>query len=500
MILKLFPTLQLTALQTYKEYSFIVVSGKLLFTGLSTQTSKLNKEMNQRLEVEECLRQETAHVDSFVQTISQMNARLDLGVVLQFICKETSATMRVEGVTLALYYPEHGTLELEAMHGMPHGFRQGFEPLLFSSGAVKLLTQSDPIVVLGTSEDSADLPHADLYRKTNYCSLAYVPLRHNQDLFGVLIAVSLSEKTAQFTPYQLDLLEAFADSASLVVRSSRLYSDVLRSSKKLDALRTGDLAILSSLDLNLTLKVFLQQLTNELQADAADILLLDSGTHLLGYSAGIGFATGCIKETQFSLGEGHAGKVALERRNINIDDLRREKIFLRQKLIEGEGFVTYFGAPLIAKGQIKGVLEIFHRSSFHPTDQWLSFAETLAGQLSIAIDNASLYSSLQQTNADLMIAYDRTLEGWSHALDLRDRETEGHTERVTELCLQLAEELNIHEDKLIQIRRGALLHDIGKMGIPDQNQLKNSDLSAEAKKIMEQHPTYALTCSHPFPT
>ncbi|HUI89199.1 MAG TPA: HD domain-containing phosphohydrolase [Anaerolineales bacterium] len=258
------------------------------------------------------------------------------------------------------------------------------------------------------------------------------------------------------------------------------------------------LAILSSLDLNLTLRVFLQQVANELQADAADVLILNLGTHLPEYSAGLGFAKGEIKETRFALGQGHPGKAALERRNIYIDDRRVDKTFARKKLMQGEGFVTYFGMPLIAKGQLSGVLEIFHRSLFRPTDRWLSFAETLAGQASIAIDNASLFSGLQQTNVDLRIAYDRTLEGWSHALDLRDRETEGHTQRVTSLCMKLAKELNVPEDKLIHIRRGALLHDIGKMGIFDQILLKTSELTAEEKRAVDRHPTYAFELLSPI--
>ncbi len=86
--------------------------------------------------------------------------------------------------------------------------------------------------------------------------------------------------------------------------------------------------------------------------------------------------------------------------------------------------------PLIAKGQIKGVLETFHRSSIEPDLEWRNFLETLAGQAAIAIDNSVLFEELQQTNMNLSLAYDATIEGWSKALDLRDQETEGHTLRV----------------------------------------------------------------------
>jgi GAF domain-containing protein len=103
-----------------------------------------------------------------------------------------------------------------------------------------------------------------------------------------------------------------------------------------------------------------------------------------------------------------------------------------------EGFVGYAGVPLIAKGQVKGVLEVYHRSIHHSDPEWLHLLETLAGQAAIAIDNAQLFDGMQQSNIELTLAYDATIAGWSRAMDLRDKETEGHTQRVTELTLKLA--------------------------------------------------------------
>jgi HD-GYP domain-containing protein (c-di-GMP phosphodiesterase class II) len=92
----------------------------------------------------------------------------------------------------------------------------------------------------------------------------------------------------------------------------------------------------------------------------------------------------------------------------------------------------------------------------------------------------------------LTIAYDSTIEGWSKALELRDRETEGHTRRVTELTLELARQLQVtNESQLVHIRRGVLLHDIGKMGIPDSILFKQSPLTEDEWMIMRKHPTYA---------
>jgi putative nucleotidyltransferase with HDIG domain len=103
----------------------------------------------------------------------------------------------------------------------------------------------------------------------------------------------------------------------------------------------------------------------------------------------------------------------------------------------------------------------------------------------------NMISNLSQSKVDLLNAYDRTLEGWSMALELRDQETEGHTRRVAELTLELAELMGYEGEALVHIRRGALLHDIGKMGIPDSILLKPGALSAEEWAVMRRHPEFA---------
>ena len=165
-----------------------------------------------------------------------------------------------------------------------------------------------------------------------------------------------------------------------------------------------------------------------------------------------------------------------------------------------EGFLSHFGAPLIVRGQVYGVLELFHRRPLKPAGEWFSFLETIATQAAIAVDNAALYTGLQHSNSALSEAYEATLEGWVRALDLRDKETEGHTQRVTEMTLQLARSMGVSQADLVHIRRGALLHDIGKMGISDNILNKPGPLSSDEWDIMKQHPVHAknLLCPNRF--
>jgi len=106
--------------------------------------------------------------------------------------------------------------------------------------------------------------------------------------------------------------------------------------------------------------------------------------------------------------------------------------------------------------------------------------------------------SLSDSKMDLLKAYDSTLVGWSNALELRDQETEGHTQRVTTLTIDLARWMGIPDIDLDNIRRGALLHDIGKMGIPDSILRKPGKLSEEEWVIMRKHPEYAYEMIYPI--
>jgi HD-GYP domain-containing protein (c-di-GMP phosphodiesterase class II) len=115
----------------------------------------------------------------------------------------------------------------------------------------------------------------------------------------------------------------------------------------------------------------------------------------------------------------------------------------------------------------------------------------ITSQAALAIDSVRLLDDLQRSTIDLQYAYDATIEGWSMAMDLRDKETEGHTQRVTELTIRLARKMGVSESEITHIRRGALLHDMGKLGIPDSILFKADKLSPSEWKMMKKHPQLA---------
>lgn len=153
---------------------------------------------------------------------------------------------------------------------------------------------------------------------------------------------------------------------------------------------------------------------------------------------------------------------------------------------------SYAAAPIKVRDHIIGFLNLNS-----PTAGFYDHAQgnrllTFADQAGIAIENARLLQELQQSNQELVNTYDITLQGWSKALELRDYETEGHSRRVVELTLETARRMGIEEPELTHMRYGVLLHDIGKIGIPDSILFKPGPLSEDEWRIMRCHPQYAL--------
>lgn len=267
--------------------------------------------------------------------------------------------------------------------------------------------------------------------------------------------------------------------------------------QRLAALRAIDIATSSTFDLRTVLDVVIQHTTLLAPADAAAVWLVESGDYTLRGVVGRGFHQGIVEQSRVRFGQGLVGQAALERRMVH----SAEPILLDETIAHvatDEGFVCAYAAPLIAKGELKGVLAVFCRHPHEPDADWLAFFEALAGQAAIAVDNAQLLERLQRAHMELAVAYEATIEGWARALDLRDRETEGHTRRVVELSERLARALGLSETEIVHIRRGALLHDIGKMAVPDHILLKPDKLTPEEETLMRRHPLFAYEMLAPI--
>lgn len=309
-----------------------------------------------------------------------------------------------------------------------------------------------------------------------------------------------SQKVGAYDEHDANLAMTFAHQAAVAIENARLYTRGESQIRQLTVLRDIDSAISSSFDLHVTLNLLVGYAIKELEVDAAAILLFEEDLKALTLFASTGF----IREHSYTssrirIGENLAGYVVFKRKLVHIVDLNSEIEFTPGSYTDDENFKSYFGIPLIAKGQVKGILELYTREENNPDPDWFNFLHTLSGQAAIAIDNVQMFKNLQRSNRELILAYDTTLAGWGRALELRDKETQGHTDRVGEMTIELARRLGIDGEELTHIMRGTLLHDIGKMGIPDHILHKPGPLTEEEWQIMRQHPQFAYNLIYPIP-
>jgi|GEM_PF-1078751 len=353
-----------------------------------------------------------------------------------------------------------------------------------------------PVWVVDIAQNIS-FPRAEVAVKEGLHSAFCFPVEGNKEVIGVISF--LSRTTRQPDNDLLNMMTAIGRQIGLFIVRKQSEEQTKVQLQRISALHEVDIAITGSFDLRLSLNIFLEKVITLLNVDATNIFILNKHMQALEYVTSRGFLSDAIKTPLVSLSDEVLGRAVSERRLVNIPDLREAKdTSNRARILSDEGFVSYYAVPLVAKGYVNGVLEIVHHIPFHPDHDWLNFLDILATQAAVVIDDAMLFEELRHANVELMTAYDRTIEGWSRALDLRDKETEGHSRRVTDMTVKVAAAMGIGKEELADIRRGALLHDIGKMGIPDRILLKPAPLTDKEWGIMRKHPAYAYELLWPI--
>jgi PAS domain S-box-containing protein len=268
----------------------------------------------------------------------------------------------------------------------------------------------------------------------------------------------------------------------------RSQEQVQREVQKLNALHEIDTRIVNQDSLTDILESIGEQACNLLKADAVLFLLLEHETQQLKIAASLGFKTDVNTYPHLITSDCYPWR-ALEKGKLlySTEDEECHEC----DCFKNEGFKASYSFPIITNRQAKGVIELFTYEPLQIDAEWSEFMEILAGQTAIAMEKTGLFHELQASNTELNLAYEATIAGWSRALELRDKETRGHSERVMHLACELAQKLGYSTKDMQHFRRGVLLHDIGKMGVPDNILLKPSPLTEDEWQIMRMHPDFA---------
>jgi HD-GYP domain-containing protein (c-di-GMP phosphodiesterase class II) len=248
----------------------------------------------------------------------------------------------------------------------------------------------------------------------------------------------------------------------------------------------------STLDLGALLQLVTATACELLECEAASILLYDEKQGRLYFAAATGSDPVKLAEIPVPLDGSLAGTIFRENRPVILNSVEGDA---RHFALASEHINFHvrslLGVPMRIKERAIGVLEAVNKRQGLFGEQDGAILSVTASHAAIAINNAQLFRKAELSQAELRLAYDATITGWSRALDLRDHNTEGHAERVADLTVRLARAYGVNEEALVHIRRGALLHDMGKLGVPDAILHKPGRLTGPERRIMLNHPQYA---------
>lgn len=452
-------------------------------TSVSIEASRLLRETSRRA-------QEAAAVAEVGRDIS---ATLQLDIVLDRIAAYAQELLNAETGAVYIFDPTDSKLRAIAAKGVdadalkqdPVTLGRGISGNIALSkvGEIVNYASSDPRAITVAGTDVNPVEH-----------FMGVPIMTKDVLTGLLVVWRAGTEQL-FQPTELIFLTSLAQQAAVAIENARLFELERRRRQEAENLQVAATAVTSSLDLEEVLETILVALKQVTPYDSAAMFMLE------GDQVRIRAAKG-PRHPEDAIGQSFPASNALLRavqrsgKAVLIQDAQLDPRF--ERWAGGDQIHGWLGVPLVARGQIIGyiTLDSGKPCAFDENDAVL--AQTFAHQAAAAIDNARLFTSLEQSNAELSRAYDTTLEGWGNALELRDKETQGHTRRVAELTLKLARHLGLHEPQLTHLRRGVLVHDIGKMGVPDRILHKKAPLTHSEWEHLRRHPQYAFDLLYPI--
>ncbi|MDY0339647.1 MAG: HD domain-containing phosphohydrolase [Coriobacteriia bacterium] len=266
------------------------------------------------------------------------------------------------------------------------------------------------------------------------------------------------------------------------------------SQNELSLLLEVGLQLAESLDLSTVLQTAVEGAVHILGQTSGSIYLLDGDSLLLGATVpprppGHAHLSTPLPRS----GHPHVARAIDARQSLFVPDLGVEALTGDERAsVEGRDVTSVLYVPIVASGRAEAVLILcsaVRHAGFG--EQQLALCQMLSVEIGYAVANSRLYRAVESAARELSEAYDATLVGWSRALEMRDATTNDHTERTAALAVELAERLGIARESLDDIRRGALLHDIGKMAIPDSILRKPGPLDEAEWLVMRKHPEFA---------
>jgi putative nucleotidyltransferase with HDIG domain len=308
------------------------------------------------------------------------------------------------------------------------------------------------------------------------------PLVARGHLLGRLVVTNKLGRAA-FTETDRVLIGALAGHAAVAIHNAQLYEHERKHAERQRLIEEIGRHLQQTLDSEILIPRILEEVNKAIEAEGHSLWLLDSATGRIFCRYATGPEAEAIKRVSVPMGMGIVGTAVDCQESIIIPDAQNDaRVFREADAQTGFNTRSLICVPLVRQGKAIGAIEAVNKCTGQDFSEGdLELLRNIADSAALAIENARLY-------AELAVSYDSTLDALTAALDLRDRETEGHSRRVVAYTGRLARQMGLDETTVAEICRGALLHDVGKIGVPDGILNKPGALTADERRIIEKHP------------
>ncbi|OIN94920.1 MAG: hypothetical protein AUJ21_04165 [Anaerolineae bacterium CG1_02_58_13] len=413
--------------------------------------------------------------------------------------------LRADRVAIYLYDRETDRLSCPRYYGLSAEYVAEINRRFHDVPGSAILSEPKPVIVQDVEADARAAALREWMLREGFRSYAVFPFYTSKGMTGAFTAYR--NPPGPFTASDLAAGGTLVRMIGLALENADLNLQALRKASELGALYAAAQDMASSfLDSQALLRTLARHMTETLQATSAYISAVDVSAGAFKVAAEYWSDRAAPAERKSDLGREYAfaeypafrqtltsGKVVL----LHADDAACSEAERAQFAEYGVRSILF--VPVLARGRVLGGIEIWEsRRKREFTQAEMLLAQSMAAHAGSVLENAALCEQTRRQADELALAYDNTLAGWARALELRDEMTEGHTRRVTELTLRLARSMGLGEEQIVHIRRGAILHDVGKMGIPDSILLKRGDLDRIEREVMNRHPQYAYDMLSPI--
>lgn len=438
-------------------------------------------------ESEEALRRQLKEL-TLLHAIAGMAIRAQtIDELVEFVTQEVGRT----------FYPDNfgfGFLDETEQFLRPHpsyrGLTENMPKLYPVNGCV-----SGSVVLSGKPRRIGDVTQVPEYLMTTagIRSELCVPIKIGERAIGDINAESKQQDF--FTEEDERLMLTIAGQMANAIERFRLFEAESTRRREAETLIEAISALSSSLELEKVLEIIMNSIEQVVPFDSASIFLLEGEFLRIMMHRGLPNPQQLLNKN-FPANDPLFVETIRNGHLLILEDARQDPRF--KQWGETSYVRGWMAIPLLARGEVIGYITLDSRKPAAYSQEHATLARAFANQAAVAIQNARLFERIQNSLRELNEAYETTIEGWSRALDLRDRETEGHTLRVTELTLKMAETMGFSEEERVHIRRGALLHDMGKLSVPDRILLKPDSLTDDEWEIMRMHPLYTYQMLAPI--